>query len=161
MLEPILPYAVQAGQLSLEAFAERFPDPVLVFEPFAEGEAGTFETVGGSGGPGGGTRQVGVLRKRPEANAVAMMITIGRARNNDIQLLAQGVSKFHAYVTYKEGVPTLVDAGSTLGTYEGGRRLPPRGEPVALRDGAELRFGTVVATFLRPPALHAYLNALG
>lgn len=64
--------------------------------------------------------------RKADANAFAMMITVGRAGNNDIILPYDSVSKFHAYFTQNpDGTWTLTDAKSMNGTFLGERRLAP------------------------------------
>jgi hypothetical protein len=63
--------------------------------------------------------------KKQANNAFAMMVTVGRAANNDIVLPYDGISKFHAYFSNLPGGWTLVDAKSTNGTYIEGRRVNP------------------------------------
>ncbi len=63
------------------------------------------------------------LRKQA-SNAFAMMVTVGRAANNDIVLPYDGISKFHAYFSNVGGW-VLIDAKSTNGTFVESRRLEP------------------------------------
>jgi hypothetical protein len=63
------------------------------------------------------------LRKQT-SNAFAMMVTVGRAANNDIVLPYDGISKFHAYFSNVGGW-VLIDAKSTNGTFIESRRLEP------------------------------------
>jgi hypothetical protein len=64
------------------------------------------------------------LRKQA-TNAFGMMVTVGRAANNDIVLPYDGISKFHAYFSNLGGAWVLVDAKSTNGTFIEGRRINP------------------------------------
>jgi hypothetical protein len=64
------------------------------------------------------------LRKQA-TNAFGMMVTVGRAANNDIVFPYDGISKFHAYFSNLGGSWVLVDAKSTNGTFLEGRRLNP------------------------------------
>jgi pilus assembly protein CpaF len=51
-------------------------------------------------------------------------ISIGRVHGNDVVLPRGNVSKRHSKLTFKGGVYTLTDMGSTNGTYVNGRRVP-------------------------------------
>jgi len=63
--------------------------------------------------------------KKQATNAFGMMVTVGRAANNDIVLPYEGISKFHAYFSNLGGSWVLVDAKSTNGTFIEARRLAP------------------------------------
>lgn len=161
MLVPIVRFLRSAARLDADAFAREHPDPVLVIEPFVGGgERTSFETL--APGPGGSSvgRSVAILRKREGANAFGMMVTLGRATNNDVQIPNPQVSKFHAYVMFDaEGRASLNDAGSTHGTFVAGRRLAPKTEKALLEDGVVVRLGPVKATYYSPAAFFAYLTS--
>jgi pSer/pThr/pTyr-binding forkhead associated (FHA) protein len=55
----------------------------------------------------------------------------------------QGVSRRHAAMRRGEDTLTLVDFGSTNGTYLNGQRLIPN-QPRVLRDGDEIRVARLV-----------------
>jgi hypothetical protein len=165
VLQPIVSLTLEARREPLADFVAKHPKPVFVVEPFGEqSDEASFETL--RPGPQGGLGMLGpavaVLEKRDGANAFDMMITIGRAKNNDVQILSPQVSKFHAYVMFgPDGAATLTDAGSTCGTNLGGRPLTPRTERAPLADGAQVLMGDVRLTYFSPPALHAYLRGAG
>ena len=72
-------------------------------------------------------------------------ISLGRARNKDLSLRSQNISKLHAWFEYDPAGKLLVaDAGSKNGTKVGGVRLQPR-EPVPVANGTEVRFGPLEA----------------
>jgi pSer/pThr/pTyr-binding forkhead associated (FHA) protein len=52
-----------------------------------------------------------------------MMVTVGRAANNDIVLPYDSISKFHAYFSNVGNTWTLTDAKSTNGSFVMGRKL--------------------------------------
>lgn len=168
MLRPLHAF-LQDATRPLEAFFERHPHPVLVVAPFESEEDPRFRTVAGPllrpGGPAprgpGEGAWVAPVTKRPGSNVFTAMVTLGRARNNDIELNASTVSKFHAYVTLEAAGPVLVDAGSTFGTFVNGQRLSPRRERHLLRSGDEVRAGQVAMTFLDPPAFLDLLRREG
>jgi hypothetical protein len=75
-------------------------------------------------------------------------ISVGRTDSVDVVLPLLQVSKFHAYFSRDTaGQFTLADAGSKNGTWIGARRLGIR-SPEAVRDGARIRLGPYVFTFL-------------
>ena len=88
------------------------------------------------------------------------VVTIGRARGNDIFLYDQTVSKLHAlFRKDEEGVTWLFDPGSRNGTYCGPTRLRV-GTQHRLGAGEVLSFGGVKALYKGPAALHAFLRAI-
>jgi len=54
--------------------------------------------------------------------------------------LEKGVSRIHAALERREDTLTLIDMGSSNGTFLNGQRLA-RNQPRVLRDGDEIRFG--------------------
>ena len=58
--------------------------------------------------------------------------------------LDKGVSRSHAVIELSEDTLTLVDAGSSNGTYLNGQRLVAN-QPRVLRDGDEIRLGKLIA----------------
>jgi hypothetical protein len=83
------------------------------------------------------------LRKRRIAGKPFLLrISVGRARNNDIVLRHESVSKFHAWFECDDdGCFYLGDAKSTNGTLVSGVTVTRDLLPV--EDGDELRFGSV------------------
>lgn len=65
-------------------------------------------------------------------------LTIGRAKENDVVLSDPRVSRRHARIEAGAGTATLVDLGSTNGTFVNGERV---GEPLRLTPGNLLTFG--------------------
>ncbi len=159
MLKPILSYCVRAQRIPLQEFVVENPDPVFVVESFGEeGADASFKTLAPS--PAGSApvgRSVALIKKREGANHFGIMVTIGRAKNNDIQIPAGEVSKFHAYVMFKGAEASITDAGSTCGTRVGDRVLESTKERAPLSDGDKVYLGNVQLTFLSPPAFHAFL----
>jgi hypothetical protein len=98
-----------------------------------------------------------VIRVRDDTNSIILTpadeIVIGRADakddgNPDLDLAPfgaaeQGVSRRHAAMRRGEDTLTLVDFGSTNGTYLNGQRLIPN-QPRVLRDGDEIRVARLV-----------------
>lgn len=90
------------------------------------------------------------------------LITVGRARTNDVVLRFDTVSKFHGYFRLdpRSGRYRVTDAGSTNGTLV--NRLPLEdGESVELRDGDVVDFGGVLPlTYFTPEGFHRCLPVL-
>ena len=72
------------------------------------------------------------------------VVNIGRADYNDIVLADESVSTAHAKLQRREGVWTLMDLGSTNGTFVDGEQV--QGE-VPLGPGATVRFGQISTMF--------------
>ena len=68
---------------------------------------------------------------------------LGRGTDSLVWIDAQSVSRRHAVLNVAAGLATLEDLGSKNGTFVNGIRLS---SPVALRDGDELRVGSVPMT---------------
>lgn len=69
--------------------------------------------------------------------------TIGRASDNDLQLLDSGVSRHHAEMRAQEEGYLLVDLGSTNGTLVNGENTQSR----KLRPGDVIQMGTTIMEF--------------
>jgi hypothetical protein len=72
---------------------------------------------------------------------------IGRGADASVWLDATGVSRHHARILIDGGEATLEDLGSKNGTYVAGERVT---HPRRLRDGDQIRLGSVVLTFQVP-----------
>jgi DNA-binding winged helix-turn-helix (wHTH) protein len=68
---------------------------------------------------------------------------LGRGSDSLVWIDAQSVSRRHARLRIASGLATLEDLGSKNGTFVNGLRLTT---PLALRDGDELRIGSVPMT---------------
>jgi len=73
---------------------------------------------------------------------------LGRAPDATVWIEAPGVSRHHARIVVKEGNATVEDLGSKNGTFV---RDHSASAPLALRDGDQIRLGSVVITFRIPP----------
>lgn len=77
---------------------------------------------------------------------------LGRSEDNAWQIRAPDVSRHHALIQARHERATLIDLGSTNGTFLNGRRLAEH-DPSALNDGDRVRFGAAVdVKFVRPDA---------
>lgn len=156
-----------AGQ-SLEDFLDEVRDPHLLIPSLvptaaAADEPATFATMRFTPGPPRSVRDGAMIipvRKRRDSNAFAMMITLGRAPNNDLVIPDQRVSKFHAYFRRLGQQWTINDANSMNGTWVDGQPIPSdRSAP--LRSGSSIRIAeTLELVFLEPQAVHERLKAL-
>lgn len=159
VLRPIQAFMNDARNGALEEFLKQHPDPVLVVAPFEADEDPKFNTVAGDPSAlHGGVAWVADVAKRSGSNVFTSMVTIGRARNNDIELNEGTVSKFHAYVMLEPGGPILVDAGSTYGTFVHERRLVSRRERHQLVSGDGIRLGSVSLTYYDAAAFYQHLR---
>jgi FHA domain len=95
---------------------------------------------------------------KTERNPFQGLITIGRARNNDIVLSVRSVSKVHALFMQQDGEWFIEDNGSSNRTYLNGRLLEAKTRE-RLRDGDMLGLGPdACARFLEGPTLWDYLQ---
>ena len=99
------------------------------------------------------------LGKRADAARVfSERVTLGRARNSDVVLRHESVSKFHAWFARDEKNAYFVsDASSHNGTWRNGVALAG-GETARLASGDLLRFGNVEATYCDAATLHTALH---
>jgi hypothetical protein len=65
---------------------------------------------------------------------------IGRASSNAVTIKSNKVSRWHAEIHLKSDGGTIMDLGSTNGTYLDGVRLAPK-QSAPVSDGAKIRFG--------------------
>lgn len=98
--------------------------------------------------------------KGARSNAFAMMITVGRAPNNDLVLDVANVSKFHGFFSQRDGRWYVQDASSSNGTFLEQQQLQPS-VATALGEDCRLRFATVKCRFLTAPRFAALLEKEG
>jgi phage tail-like protein len=79
-------------------------------------------------------------------------LTIGRLPDNRLVLPHPTVSRHHAEVRVDEGQPTLVDVGSSSGTFLGSVRLLPN-QPIILDAAVRIKIGPYLLTFEPSPAM--------
>jgi hypothetical protein len=76
-------------------------------------------------------------------------LSVGRGRDNDLQLDDRSVSKVHAAIMLnREGTLLVADTGSTNGTFINGRRIG-YGEARQLEEGDVVGFGDIEVRFLK------------
>jgi len=94
------------------------------------------------------------LRKRAGADATYMdRISVGRARNKDIVLRHQSVSKFHCWFEVDDtGAFYVTDAGSKNSTRVNAATLNAR-ERTRIEPGDVVRFGSIEAILCAPRVL--------
>jgi len=166
--EPLSEFAELAKGCDPTEFGSRIGVPVFVIYPFSTGSDGedataSVQTLFVSAE----RRQIDAVRvariqKRGSANSFADMVTIGRARNNDLVFKSPSVSKFHAYVRKGfDGNYSLTDAGSSFGTILNGAKLDARvATPLSARD--EVLLGEAVRlVFVTPDLLHGFVSGQG
>jgi hypothetical protein len=141
------------------------PHLFLAAMPLVEEGAAKFRTAGFSALmiESDGKPVLFPLEKQAD-NAFAGMITLGRARNNDVVLGHAGVSKFHGYFRRVGDAWSVCDADSSFGIYVDGARIEPQtSQPVvagtrvcvaADESGKGLQF-----EFLTPEALYDRVGA--
>lgn len=109
--------------------------------------------------PARGDRLILPIVKRPAANAFGMMITLGRAPNNDLVLDDPRVSKLQAYFTQRCAAWQLWDPVSTNGTVVDGARVP-RTTGQTLRSTSVIELcGAAEALFVMPQDLLRLLRS--
>jgi hypothetical protein len=90
------------------------------------------------------------VTKRAGGNAFGLMITMGRAPNNDIVFHETQISKFHAnFAKSAKGEWTITDSSSN-GTWVDGKRLEARVAQTLRADSSIELAHAVVLTFLTP-----------
>jgi len=122
-----------------------------------------FRTASGVSGSalGGGDPTLAYLEKTKD-NAFVRRITLGRTGNNDIEIDAASVSRFHAWFEKgeKTDVWSIVDAGSKNGTVVGSKTLKPKAaEP--LTNGIKIKVGQIAVTFFTAAGILVQLKARG
>lgn len=129
--------------------------PVLVYEPpqdetmDEDDDDYQLRTQSGLAVPAiGGGDPMAVVIEKTKDNAFQRRITIGRTANNDIVLDDSSVSRFHAWLEFRDSDKEwiLVDAGSRNGSLVAGRKLAAKA-PTTLTNGNVLRIGALQLTY--------------
>src|SRR5690349_12795282 len=82
---------------------------------------------------------------------LAGAVTIGRTADNDIVLESDGVSHCHAMLLAQPDGVTLLDLGSTFGTFVDAVQALPD-EPIRLPNGARISIGRALLRYASAPA---------
>lgn len=158
---PYQTFLASHGGLSQEEFLARVDVPHVLITQTAAGRETSFQTVKftkelvSESGERRGSMILPV-RKRADANAFGMMITIGRATNNDLVIEHQKISKFHAYFRQVGSDWRICDANSRNGTQVGETDVEPGQEGLPVYSGSRVRLGKAVSlVFLAPADLYA------
>jgi len=169
MIIRISDFMPELESLSEEAYLKRFPVPALLLAiPYLakseDSRISLADTVGGTGSrrlnPGEESKQAAnyiawLFKKHEDGGSI---VTLGRAANNDVFILAPTVSKVHATFMAFTRRWLISDRGALNGLWLNGRRLE-KNETKDVEDGDLLRFGEVVeARFLLPQSLYQSLS---
>ncbi len=175
MTVELLEYYVSAWRrLSASAFAENFPNSMLVLSAEADHEVLGVEDSGSWQSFHTAAHSINDLRPIPEIigaerpvlaickqaeNPWHDLVSVGRARNNDIVLRDDSVSKLHAHFRVEGERVFIVDTGSRNGTHRNGVPLTPESE-VELHTGDVLRIGRVEGSFYAANDFPQYVKSL-
>jgi hypothetical protein len=85
-------------------------------------------------------------------------VTIGRTADNDIVLESDGVSHCHAMLLAQPDGVTLLDLGSTFGTFVDAVQALPD-EPMRLPNGARISIGRALLRFASTPAAKPHTSS--
>jgi len=97
--------------------------------------------------------------RKSHGNAFNMMITMGRAKNNDLVIPDQRVSKFHVYFRNVGDEWRITDANSTNGTSVDGVNLETTQQSVTLRSNSRIVLSEAIEVlFLEPADVYAMLQ---
>ena len=75
---------------------------------------------------------------------------VGRIPTNEIHIVSEKISRFHAKLVVSKDSVEVVDLGSTNGTFVNGTRLEAD-QAVVLQPGDEIRFGDQLFHLKRSP----------
>lgn len=162
----VLPYYTflrNHSTLSQEKFMERWEGvPFLYFQNLPDLQLTdvftTMRITPGVTPPDLGLQGIIPIRKEEKSNAFGMMITMGRAKNNDLVVPDKRVSKFHCYFRKLGDTWKITDANSTNGTKVNATRVPPE-RSLDLKSGAVIELsGTIKVTYLEADELYEQIQ---
>lgn len=156
-------FAEEHAGLSRAEFLTQITEPHLYFTDASDTLSALFKTVVSSVTPSGPLPSAlspsrmskqGILPLRKgQDNAFSLMITLGRAENNDLVVHHNRISKFHCYFRKLGAKWTITDANSTNGTTVDGVAIAPE-RTFTLRTGTCVELaGSLRLLFLEPEAL--------
>jgi hypothetical protein len=111
-----------------------------------------------------GETQILVFALRRQTGSEHPFVSVGRVDGNDVAIVDETVSKFHAY--FKEGGPNggvlVQDARSRNGTFVDDKPVAARGSgpPSPVARGQSVRFGSVSTVFLDAAGVFELLQAV-
>ncbi len=147
--------------LEKAAFLTRYPAPFLYFQNLPDLELTdlftTMRITPGVTPPDLGLQGIIHVAKDSASNAFGMMITMGRAKNNDLVIPDKRVSKFHAYFRQVGDAWMCTDANSTNGTKINGVELAAERSFQLHSGGVILLSDAIRAVFLSPDEMHQQL----
>ncbi len=156
---PFAEFVKQHEGLARDAFLARVQVPYVVLDRHKPSRDASFLTVKLDKDAlerldRPGEQYVAPVQKRADGkNAFAMMITVGRAQNNDIVVPDARVSKFHAYLRQQGEGWLICDANSRNGTFVDGEAVPQQGG-LTVRSGARIKLAqSLELVFCDPAAL--------
>ncbi len=156
-------------ELQRDEFVAKLPGPFLL-TPTSAGQASTWrfktQTVtsaavrmlrekGVSLSPEARRYEVWVVQTTPHS-VWQDRVSVGRARNNDIVLVDNSVSKLHAHFSCNHGTWRVTDAGSRNGTIHNGEALK-RDQATDLESGDPITFGGIATIFLDSGGLYDFV----
>jgi FHA domain-containing protein len=94
---------------------------------------------------------------KSDRNPFSGMITVGRARNNDVRIHSANVSKIHCFFHQKDGNWFLEDNSSTNGTLLNNKLVEGKTER-ELQSGDEIIFGGIATLYLDDAGLRMVLD---
>jgi hypothetical protein len=166
-------YVLPVRQMTRDAFAKGHPYPFLLWQhaPADETPEWSFKTQTTSSGRASIARLIHEgLELAPEVsrheafpvfktqnNPWKDRISVGRARNNDIVLLDNSVSKLHGHFNFEARTWTVADAGSRNGTRLNQAPLG-NGEVLVIKNGDTVTFGRVDTLFVDAEGLYDFLS---
>ena len=159
----------QFQTLSPDAFLATFQHPVLVRHgpPGERQDSKTFHTEVAKSledlvDAEDQTSAPEVISIEKQQAVFETMITCGRAKNNDIVIQEVGLSRFHAWFSYRASDKRwcVADATSSNGTFVNGNRLEPD-KPQPLNDGDRIGFSPqVLFRFFSPRGFREMLRGM-
>lgn len=161
-------YLVEVRATTREAFAEKYPNAFLVLQQSGDQVASAggqwsfkTQTISNTSMQAAQVMAKEGVRISPElahsevfpvvkslSNPWPERISVGRARNNDIVLQDNSVSKLHGHFVHSPtGATMLVDAGSRNGIWINSRQLAA-GQSIPVAPGDTITFGGTALTYL-------------
>jgi hypothetical protein len=166
-------FRILHGNVTKEKFLAKFRDPFLVIDLGALlPDGGDFRALSATSSERPTETRVRSAARNPRIevailaktgrNSFGNMITLGRAKTNDVVVPHGSVSKFHAFFRkdFATGLMAVWDAGSKFGTRMNGTDLKT-GEGTTVESGAALVLGRAIrATYFAPDEFYEYMHLM-